>query len=228
MVSNRNILLAALIVFNIALIAAAFIVVKSYNGIFWTVLAFDLAGAAALGYFSLSAYDRGRKSLREVPQNLAVVYGAGLYWLLQLLVAIPAICLDWQFRYVLSGELLLFGVFFIGICLLLIGRNYISATEAEDGSTSKNISHQRQRLAVLERLSQKYPDDGLLEQAFEKIRYADPSFLPELEELEQRIDRLIAELGELTPDCRTSRLESLNELLDERSIEIRSRKQKGG
>lgn len=227
MVPYRNILLAGLVVFNITLIAAAFIVVGSYNGIFWTGLVFNLIGAFGFGYFSLFTYDRNSNSLREVPQNLAVVYGAGLYWLLQLLISIPAICLDWQLRYVLPGHLLLFGVFFAGVALLLMGGNYITATEAEDSSTAQNISHQRQRLAILERLSKKYPDDKLLMKAFEKVRYSDPAFLPELDELEQRIDRLITEAGELSPDCRTPRLETLNELLDERSIEIRSRKQRG-
>lgn len=227
MISNRRILLAALGVFNIVLIAVAFLVARSYNGVFWTGLVFNLLGASGFGYFSVFAYDRGRDSLRETPQNLALVYGSGLYWLFQLLFSIPAIGFDWRLRYVLPLHLLLFGVFFVYVAFLLMGRNYISAMEAEEGRTQKNISRQRERLAILERLTRKYPDDRLLEKTFEKLRYSDPAFLPELNELEQQIDRLITELAEVSSDDRSSRLEMLSELLDGRSIEIRSRKQKG-
>ena len=71
MISNRRILLAALGVFNIVLIAVAFLVARSYNGVFWTGLVFNLLGASGFGYFSVFAYDRGSDSLRETPQNLA-------------------------------------------------------------------------------------------------------------------------------------------------------------
>lgn len=224
MISNRKILLAALIVFNLALIVAAFIAAGSYGGAFWTGVVFDLIGAFGVGYFTLFAYDRNRDSPRDVPQNLAVVYGAGLYWILQLLFSIPAICFDWSVRYVLSAHLVLFGVFLAGVALLLIGRNYITATESRESSTARNISRQRHRVAAMERLSLKYPDDRQLADALEKIRYSDPCFLPELDELEQKIDRLITEIAAPSSGSRAAGLETLNELIDERNIEIRSRK----
>lgn len=225
--SNRNILLAALGVFYMILIAAAFCVVHSYNGVFWTGLVFNLLGASGVGYFSIFAYDRSGDSLRETPQNLALVYGSGLFWLFQLLFSIPAIVFEWQFRYVFPVHLLLFGAFFVYVAFLLMGRNYISAMEAEEGVTQKNVFRQRKRLAVLERLRRKDPDNRLLEKIFEKLRYSDPAFPPDLNDLDERIDRLIAELADAVPDGRSSGFEMLGELLDERSIEIRSGKQKG-